>query len=417
MSRKVHVSRFAGDDSNDGLSPHAPKCSIAAGVELLRHGFPDELLLRRGDVWEEGLGHWKKSGRSASQPMIVASYGNAPERPLLLTPGSGIYTNGGGGSPASIDHLALVGLHMRPDGYRGIGERVGMDFTQPSRNLLLEDVLVEAYSTNIVLNATRDRHRGVQIRRTIVLDAFRVHEENSGHPQGLYAWGVDGLLIEGSLFDHNGWNERVPGAGADVFSHNVYIDNSNSRVRLHGNVLARASSHGLQLRCGGEILSNLFLGNSIGLSVGGGDDPHPKGVHADVRWNVILEGKDIDEHTPRGWGMHFSNIVGGRVASNVIAHCRGKQPSLIAVDTEPAFGVHKLGIQGNTFFDWGSNEIEVQGDRFSELVTRNNEDAPTWDGRTLPDDFLERARRQRAGAWDTALSAPGATRYLRSGFS
>ncbi|MFN0244454.1 MAG: hypothetical protein ACKVWV_16320, partial [Planctomycetota bacterium] len=87
-TRRVYVSASAGDDDASGLSPSAPKRTIAAGKALLRHGFPDWLLLRRGDTWHESLGQWKKSGRSAEEPMLVMSYGDAPARPLLMT-GSG----------------------------------------------------------------------------------------------------------------------------------------------------------------------------------------------------------------------------------------------------------------------------------------------------------------------------------------
>jgi hypothetical protein len=85
----VHVSSSTGDDGNDGLSPAKAKRSIAAGVGLLRDRHPDHLLLKRGDTWKEGLGHWKKSGRSAEEPMLVSTYGSAAERPRLLTGAEG----------------------------------------------------------------------------------------------------------------------------------------------------------------------------------------------------------------------------------------------------------------------------------------------------------------------------------------
>ena len=46
----VYVSSSLGDDANDGLSPEAPKRTIAQAKTLLRHQRPDWLLLRRGDV-------------------------------------------------------------------------------------------------------------------------------------------------------------------------------------------------------------------------------------------------------------------------------------------------------------------------------------------------------------------------------
>jgi hypothetical protein len=66
-TQKVYVSSTSGNDQNDGLSPATPKRTLAAGVALMRHGYPDWLLLERGDVWHESLGQWRKSGRSQSE--------------------------------------------------------------------------------------------------------------------------------------------------------------------------------------------------------------------------------------------------------------------------------------------------------------------------------------------------------------
>jgi hypothetical protein len=179
---------------------------------------------------------------------------------------------------------------------------------------------------------------------------------------------VDGLLIEENLFDHNGWNESMPGAGADIYSHNLYIDNDNTGVVVRGNIIANASSHGLQLRPGGSVVGNLFVRNSISLSVGGGNNPDPGGVIANVRWNVILDGKDIDAANPRGWGMWFANILSGNVANNVIAdNTLGTQPNVITLDGEyvgdvgPSVGVHDLVIASNILYDWGGGVL-VKGD-------------------------------------------------------
>src|SRR5579872_362178 len=46
-----YVSSSAGNDANDGLSPATAVKTIAKGRSLMRDGFPDWLLLNRGDVW------------------------------------------------------------------------------------------------------------------------------------------------------------------------------------------------------------------------------------------------------------------------------------------------------------------------------------------------------------------------------
>jgi hypothetical protein len=391
-TRTVYVSSASGSDQSDGLSPSTPKRTLAAAASLLRQGFPDWLLLKRGDVWHESLGQWKKSGRSASEPMLISTYGTASARPLLETGTlGGIWTNGGGGSPSTIDNLALVGVHFHADGYSGAGDCIGAQLLQPGSHCLIEDCEFEGYSGNIVFQGYGGRHSDFRLRRSVVVDAYAIHSLG-GHSQGLYAYAVDGLLIEENVFDHNGWNESVPGAGADIFSHNLYIDNGNTGVVVRGNIIANASSHGMQLRPGGAVVNNLFVRNSISLSVGGGNNPDPGGVTADVRGNVILDGKDIDAANPRGWGMWFANIASGHVAQNVIANnTLGTQPSVITLDgqhvgdTSSSIGVHNLVIEKNIFCNWGGS-ILVKGN--SAQITNvelldNDVQSTTWPGTLL----------------------------------
>ncbi len=366
-TRKLYVSSSSGNDANDGLSTGRPKRTIAAARELLRHGKPDWLLLRRGDVFEESLGQWKKSGRSERERMVVTGYGDEPARPLLRTGDrSALWTNGGGATPPRIEHVAFVGLSFVAHEYRGKGDCAGVQWLQPSTDVLFEDCLVQAYSTNFVVQGVGGRHADVRLRRSIVVDAYSIHGSGN-HPQGLYAYGVDGLLVEENVFDHNGWSESVPDAGADIYSHNLYIDNGNSGVVVRGNIIANASSHGMQLRCGGVAEENLFVRNSIALSVGGGNHPEIDGVTAKVRGNVILDGKDIDEKNPRGWGLWLSNIRSGRVEGNVVASNKdGQQPLLLVLDGDhigddrASVGVQKLAIERNVFWNWGGG-IRVEG--------------------------------------------------------
>src|SRR3954470_8713139 len=81
-SRLIYVST-SGNDSNSGLNSWEPKRTIAAGADLLRDGYPDWLLLRSGETWNETLPGWGKGGRSASEPMRVAVFGGTQRATLL----------------------------------------------------------------------------------------------------------------------------------------------------------------------------------------------------------------------------------------------------------------------------------------------------------------------------------------------
>ena len=364
-STVVYVSSSGGNDAWDGLSPTSPKRTIAAGKALLGHLQPDWLLLKRGDVWNESLGQWTKSGRSQDEPMVVAWYGTAAARPKLLTGiDDGVNTSGGGGSPAVIENVAFVGLHFFAHTYDGTTNCVGARILQPGKHLLLEDCCFQGYHTNLVLQGYGGTHEDLRVRRCVVIDAWAQHGYPTGHPQGLYVYAVNGLLIEENVFDHNGWSETVGNSGPDIFRHNLSIANGNSGVIVRGNIIANGSSHGMQLRCGGTVTNNLFVRNPIALSLGGGTDPEPSGVWADVRGNVILEGKDIDASNPRGWGMWFGNISSGQARYNIVANnSAGNQPDAVLIVGEGGSmtGVHNLSLDNNVFYNWGGN-VRVEGE-------------------------------------------------------
>ena len=79
-SRIVYVSSSEGDDNNDGLSEATPKETIAAGDALIRDGFPDHLLLKRGDVFENVTLGRCKSGRSLSEISQIIAFSTGDNR-------------------------------------------------------------------------------------------------------------------------------------------------------------------------------------------------------------------------------------------------------------------------------------------------------------------------------------------------
>lgn len=106
-SRLIYVSQSSGDDANDGLTALSPKKTLASAIGLLRHGQPDWLLLRGGDVWHEGLGGYGFSGRNANEPLVVTTYGGAG------LPASVIPSDAGSARPTG-DHIVTYNIRF-PD--------------------------------------------------------------------------------------------------------------------------------------------------------------------------------------------------------------------------------------------------------------------------------------------------------------
>ena len=354
----VYVSSSAGRNTNTGLSPDAPVETIARGVSLLRDNAGDRLLLKAGDTFHESFGGWTKSGRSPDQPLVVSAYGDGP-RPRVVSATSGFSVLSG-----ELHDVALVGLHLTaagrdpasPDFNPAATAGHGVRVIRPVTNLLIEDCRVDFFTNNLTLtpgDAPGARLTGVRVRRCLVLDAWSAGGATSG--QGLYASGCDDLLVEDNVFDHNGWNTQIPGAGANIYRHNVYLSAANTGVTVRGNVIASASSHGLQLRGGGVVEDNVFYMNALHCLVSG-----PVGR---FRRNVVLGGRDIDDDNPRGFGLTLS-CADGRADRNLFAHKPVTTGAALLVqrnDWTPP-GPSRAAFVGNVVHGWSGNGLEITGD-------------------------------------------------------
>ena len=85
-TRIIYVSSSTGNDANNGLSANSAVATIAEGLSLIRNGSADQLLLKAGDTFvNQSFGYLDISGRSATEPIVISSYGSGP-RPIIETP-------------------------------------------------------------------------------------------------------------------------------------------------------------------------------------------------------------------------------------------------------------------------------------------------------------------------------------------
>jgi hypothetical protein len=352
-TRIVYVSSTQGNDANDGLSQQTPKRTLGAARALLRDGYPDWMLLRCGDGWDENFGGGiGLSGRSNTERMLLSSYGSGPRPQIRSGSGNGfnIWGNGDG------NNMALVGLHFWPNTYNGgNGTPRCIGVYGEVSNLLIEDCYLQAAEVNLVIQGASTlpgptgRHKNIELRRNVVVDAYATSTDNTA---GLYAQGTDGLLLEENIFDHNGWRDDVPGSDPTWYRRNCYIQDGNTGVVVRGNIIAQTD--GIQVRCGGTVEGNLVMKNAIGILFGGGQHPDPNGVVGTVRENVVLDGNDLQAGSPRGWGMNFENVGQAVVERNVVAHnVNGHAPYPVTFGiASNGAGVHNLDFQNNVVFDW-----------------------------------------------------------------
>jgi hypothetical protein len=280
-----------------------------------------------------------------------------------------------------VRHLDLVGLEFTPGVAdttliftRGILSRGAAD------DLLVEDCYVHDYQYNLTLVSELAPATAplvnVRVRRSVVADAYGagtgsgdLDVDLANRSQGLYADGVQGLAIEENVFDHNGWSESVPDAGANMFSQDVYLNTANANVRVTGNVIARASGHGLQARAGGVVRDNVFLADPFAIAFGYTDTSPGKagGVSGEVADNVVLGSRDVpwDQgewalevgNTGRGIGgsdIHDNLIVGDTTGTRPAIRLRAKAdpPPTDPVLAAGYVGLNDLTLQRNTVYGW-----------------------------------------------------------------
>ncbi|GAB5496574.1 MAG: hypothetical protein Phyf2KO_16540 [Phycisphaerales bacterium] len=362
-SRIIYVSSSQGNDSNDGRTQSRPVKTIQKAYDLVRDGKPDWVSLRRGDTFYESIPNWKKSGRSKSEPMVITAYGTTTSRPKILTGSSrGMRATG----PEFRKHIYFVGLEFRPHTRTRSDTPGGIEFICDFQDILIEDCKISGYADNLQFQAPKgDMGTDVRVRRSVITDSWAVGR----HSQGLYAARVDGLLLEGNVFDHNGWNTSVDGGEPTIFNHNIYIQNNCGTLTVRDNIISNASSHGLQARPGGTITGNLFYRNAISVLLGHEEDQ----TTGRIEDNVILEGKDIAPDLRRGMGIHVQNVDGAKIRNNVILRNGtdtglSEAIALIGDDNQP---ITNLLVEYNVIYNW-LNNVVIENESTRDMIFRFN---------------------------------------------
>lgn len=297
-SRLVYVSSSTGNNANPGTLS-SPVATLAAGAALLRNGFPDQLLLKKGDTWTGerfGLGYSGVSagvvGQASTGPILISSYGTGA-RPLIKTDATDSTAINSQRDDGTGNFIAIIGVEFYSytrDPNNVNFSAAGLTTEQTGFNILnaIDWFLVEDCKFSFYENHNFSPNGGagnLAFRRNIVVDNYNAR---GSHAQGIFVSQTAGVLIEENLFDHNGWNSAavLGGAGdANTFNHNVYLAVDTPNLIFQRNISANASLTGAQLRGGGTGYNNLLVHNPVGMNYGTYGGP--------VTYNVISESCDI----------------------------------------------------------------------------------------------------------------------------
>ena len=431
-TRIIYVSSSTGSDSNNGFSQNAAVATIEKGLSLIRDGSADWLLLKAGDTWvNQEIGYLDFSGRSATEPILISSYGTGA-RPLIETSpnGSGAAI---GGFQNSLSNIAIVGLdfyaYTRDPGnpnFAGDGpDQYGMRFVTPVNNLLVEDCKFSFYNDSTIEGSGSGN---VILRRNIISDNWDAAPD---HSEGLYVDHVANLVLEQNLFDHIGWNSSVSGAEPNEFNHSLYIQYNSGLATVIGNIFANSAATGAQVRPGGTVIDNLFVHNPIGFQIGSSPSTLPPPIPAStatVSGNVVTEGTDITATDPRGFGIVLYPDTGlVQVQNNIITHVASSGPIVESIwiaqgannDIVTNNIIYKWGGQGE-FYDFGSgnitspNAINLTGYLDPERSVETY--MASLGGSATLAAFIAAARDQSKSDWDPRYTADAVNSYIEAGF-
>jgi hypothetical protein len=356
-SRLIYVSTSGNDttartytaaSSEVGADPFNPSgvilpyATIDAALTQARAGYPDYILLKRGDTWTRTAAINLKAGRSATERSVLGYYGSNTARPTILHKGVnfswasysavvGIRFHASQRDPASSDFVGFANVTGEAgfDGLIGYGGSV-------TGGLLIEDCWFDWFSGNVLQSpvASFAPLTDIIIRRNL----FTNNYSTNSHSQGLYTARVS-LWLEENIFDHNGWykqgagNTQAEGA-ATMFNHNTYFTETRETV-FRNNLFLRASSIGSKFTSNtgsgtNEVKAwdllvdnNLYVEGEVGISLGGNDDQGNG-----PRWSNIHVTNNVMQHIGRaqptlrtlGWGLDVNDWRGGKVAGNIFSH-------------------------------------------------------------------------------------------------
>jgi hypothetical protein len=365
------------------------------------------------------------SGFEIKSDVTVAYYGTGA-RPRV---NGGIVFNSG------AKNIKIIGLHLHGN---DDGSGIDMEGINGAKNILVEDNLIENFDDgiNIVAYPSAPAVDGMVVRRNVIVD-----NTEGTRPQGMYSSKARNILIEENVFDGNGTRCNCT---KSTFDHNLYIQQDNEGIVVRGNVIARGSSHGLQLRSGGIAENNLFLENPINMFI------DQQGRVAD---NVVL-----GSNTFNGFGGAKIGNVGIEVLrirahnvtaeNNIVAHsnvdsvsenafmfggisngCGGEIPE--SCEPKPLSSLSNVAFKNNIVDDWRGTAFAKNPNKPTPgyVETGNSwQGAPKSSPRTIStyisslggsgglSTFLSEARKQSKDTWKPQYTANAVNEYIRAGY-
>lgn len=318
--------------------------------------------------------------RPASNPLVIRTTPGQPTQAIM----SQIKEESG-----NINGVAFVDLDVSN------GLIIQGNFTGTTS---VNDVLVERCTGWVVIQGCQfPQSTGLRVpgpaatniivRLNVLRDHWLLSQNALTH--GGFFWNVDGLLLEGNVIDHNGWDpayDRSRSAslgGPTLRSHNIYISRPSSNVVCRYNWVSRGSSHGFHTKGGGNVYRNLFSRNPIAAEVAhGGSGLYNAYGLVDDTWyynNVIIGGDDISPSNLRGMGLWLGCATNMTIEDNLFLYDLTTPTNsgvLVLDQTFPLDGR----VQNNIAYSWTPQSINRGIDNYTPNITYSGN---TWSASSI----------------------------------
>jgi len=429
-SRVIYVSSSEGSDSNSGLDPQNPKKTLSAATELARNGFPDHVLLKRGDTWKDECWLDLTSGRSKAEPFVIAYYGSSGARPVQACSGGRPFFNRNDGRYrfVRVQGIKFDAFKLNPQDAEFTGDfsdRGSMVLFGDNRNIAFEDNVFN-FSNVLLQSIDGERLKNISFKRNIWTGAYVKGSSFDGGARvaNVYADGVDGLTFVENVLDYGGWNPDVPGAGPNLFSHNLYIQsNVGQDVVFQNNIVTRGASNGIQMRSGGLAEDNFFARNAIALFMGY-QDPSVSN-RSIVRRNVVMEGETMSRGNPNCGSVCSPAVWGIDVADNPIPSGYPAEVSCNVVsnrvDPNGIFSVvsdievaARWRYSDNISFRW--QNLNQQNTQYTDPSRNLGSYNRSLGGSSSFDAFMNTVKNRSINTWNIRYEAKSVNAYIRAGF-
>ena len=329
-TRIIYVSAL-GSDTNSGTDINHPVQTVTKGLSKLRNNLPDWLLLRRGDGFSGGL-NLNLSGRSPTEPLVVASYAESTAasqaRPTL---GGTIAINNC--SHVAVIHLGVVQAVTPPFG-GGNGAQV-----DSASDVLIEGCRFQGGSQGLVYGGSGTTSQtNVRARRNAIY-------ETNADP--FFFHGTSTMLLEGNVL----YNPLSTYPNGDC--HGMYIARGgNSGVTAVSNLVfldpALNAGNGIMIRPGGVARGNVVVGAAwsaipLGACNDGGTGCTGTNGPAIIDGNLVLDTVTQANYALQADPRYVTSPI--QITNNMVLRMNGNGGNAAAVGADNSL------LSGNIFVD------------------------------------------------------------------